>query len=124
MQDYRIQRKHIEDLILTCYLDQNLSNELDQIEFEDYKIPYELFKSTRTAKLIAKAIYNLQTENKPIDDLNVICYIKEHTTLNEMEFLEITSHYPVTFDTMKKYIKQLEELNEREEKEKILREII
>ena len=49
VNNYRLE---IEQLILSSILYQDLSiNELDKCEFEDYIIPYEIFKATLTSKL-------------------------------------------------------------------------
>lgn len=116
-----VQRIHIEQLILSCFLNQNRSLPLDELEFKDIKLPFELFKASRTTKMIAKAIYNLQVENKPIDDLTVLCYIEKHAQINKQEFLEISCRLWVSFDTMNNYLKELRLIDKEEEKERILR---
>lgn len=120
MNNYQVQRKHIEQLILSTLLNGHLSHPMDEIEFEQYKIPFKLFKANRTHTLIAKAIHNLREENKNVDDVNVLCYIQKHTTLNEQEFLEVSSYTWTTFDMMLKWVKQLKEIDQEEEKRKIL----
>lgn len=121
VNNYQIQRKHIEQLILSTLLNAHLSHPMDEMEFEQYKIPFKLFKANRTHTLIAKAINNLREENKNVDDTNVLCYIQKHTTLNEHEFLEVSNYTWTTFDMMIKWVKQLEEIAEAEEKENILK---
>lgn len=121
VNNYQIERLHIEQLILSTLLNAHLSHPMDEYEFEQYKIPFELFKANKTHKMIAKAIYNLRKENKNVDDMNVLCYIQKHTKLNEAEFLEVSSYTWTTFDMMIKWVKQLEEIAEAEEKENILK---
>jgi len=75
MINYNIQREHIEGLILSCFLNQHRTLEMDKMEFEAYKLPFELFKANNTHKMISKAIYNLQCEKLPVDDVNVHAYI-------------------------------------------------
>ncbi len=121
MNNYSIQRLHIEQLILSCFINQNRALPMDEMDLKDIRIPFKLFKANRTTRMIAKAIYNLQEVNEPIDDLAVICYIQKHTVLNEQEFLEINCMTWVSFDTMNLYLKQLEKLDKDEEIEKKLR---
>lgn len=124
VNNYNIQRLHIEQLILSCFINQNRTLPMDEMEFKDIKIPFELFRANRTTKMIAKAIYNLQEEDKPVDDVNVITYIQKHTTLNEQEFLEINCMTWVGFDTMNLYLKQLKDLDDEEKKNEILRVLV
>lgn len=123
MNNHNIQRVHIENLILSCFINQNKALEMDEIEFNDMQVPFELFKANRTTKLTAKAIYNLKEDNRPIDDMNIICYIQKHTTLNEAEFLDISCCLWCSFDTMNLYLKQLKDLDKEESKLKMLEEI-
>ena len=120
MNNYSIQRLHIEQLILSCFLNQIRTNELDQLEFREYKLPFELFKANKTNKLCAKAIFNLQEEKKPIDDLTVLCYIQKHMEVNQEEWLELVSNLWSTYDTMLLYLDMLKDLDEEEVKMKIL----
>ena len=120
MNSNPIQRKHIENLILSCYLNQLYAHDLDKMEFNEAKIPFELFKASRCNKMIAKAIHNLQEDNKPVDDLNVLTYIQKFTEISETDFMEVSSTLWCTFDTMNLYIKQLKEIDEEETKQKIL----
>lgn len=118
MNNYRLE---IEQLILVSFLNQDTyMNELDKIEYEEYKLPYELFKSNRTNKLIAKAIFNLQEEKKPVSDLMAFNYVLKHTEINEAEYLNLISKLPVGFDTMKKYLIELKKIDSDEEKLKVL----
>lgn len=121
--DYTIERLHIEQLILSCFINQLKTNELDQMELREYKLPYKLFKANRTNLLTAKAIFNLQEESKPIDDLLILCYIEKHTSINEVEWLELNSTLWATFDTMITYLDYLKELDQEEIKEKRLKAI-
>lgn len=118
-----ILRLHIEQLILSCFLNQTRTNELDQMEFREYKLPFELFKANKTHKLCAKAIYNLQEENKPVDDLIVLDYIEKHMSINQDEWLDIVSNLWCTFDTMISYMNMLKELDEEEIKKEKLKAI-
>lgn len=120
MNNYNIQRKHIEQIILSTLLNAHLSHPMDEIDFEQYKVPFELFKANKTHRLIAKAIYNLRAENKNIDDVNVLCYIEKHTQVNEQEFLEVQSYTWTTYDMMLKWVKQLQDIDVEEEKIRIL----
>lgn len=104
-----ITRRDIENTVLSCFLNQTRTIPLDEMEFVDYRIPYELFKATRTNKLIAKAIFNLQENKSVIDDDIVLDYIRSNTDVNANEFLEVTCTNWVSFDTCKKYIEKLKE---------------
>ncbi len=115
-----IQRVHIEQLILSSFINQLRTNEIDQIEFQDMRIPFKLFKANKTHQLVAKAIFNLQEESKMIDDVNILAYIERFTTVNENEFLDASCCLWTTFDTMMGYLKMLEEIDREEEKHKIL----
>ena len=120
VNNYNIQRLHIEQLILSCFINQNRALPMDEMDLKDIRIPFKLFKANKTTKMIAKAIYNLQEDDKPIDDVNVITYIQKFTNLNEQEFLDINCMTWVSFDTMNLYLKQLKELDEEEKKNRIL----
>ena len=121
VNNYQIHRIHIEQLILSTLLNAHLSHPMDELELIQYKVPFKLFKANKTHKLVAKAIYNLREENKNIDDMQVISYITKHTTLNEQEFLESSSYTWTTFDMMIKWVKQLKEMEEEQNKINILK---
>jgi hypothetical protein len=91
-------------------------NELDKLEYEDYTLPYELFKANRTHKLIAKAIFNLKEQKVPVSDLTVHNYIEEITEINQSEFIDLISKTCVTFDTALKYIEHLRDIDKKESK--------
>tara|TARA_R110002096_G_scaffold262699_1_gene456199 strand:- start:347 stop:712 length:366 start_codon:yes stop_codon:yes gene_type:complete len=121
LDNYRLE---IEELILVSFLNQDICmNELDKMEYEDFKLPYNLFNATRTNKLVAKAIFNLQEENKPVSDLTVHHYITEITYVNQDEYINLISKLPVTFDTMQKYLDMLAKISSDEEKLEILRSL-
>ena len=121
MINYNIKREHIEGLILSCFLNQHRTLELDKMEFEQYKLPFELFKANNTHRMIAKAIYNLQNENKVVDEVLVYDYITKRTKLNEDEYLQVHSYTWCSFDTMLSYLKMLEDLDKEEKKMELLR---
>ena len=120
MIDHQIERLHIEQLILVTYLNQNKGHILDEIELRDTKIPFELFKANKTTKMTAKAIYNLQVENKPIDEITILAYIEKFTEVNANEWIELNCKLWVSFDTMNLYIKQLKNIDDEENKLKLL----
>lgn len=124
MINHKIERLHIEQLILVTYLNQNKGHLLDELELKDTKIPFELFKANKTTKMIAKAIYNLQVENKPIDEDIVLAYIEKFTEINTNEWIDLNCKLWVTFDTMNLYIKQLKNIDDEENKMKLLEGII
>lgn len=124
MNNYQIKRFHVEALILSCFLNQNRTLELDKLEFETYKLPFELFKASNTTKMIAKAIKLFQDENKPIDDILIQDFIESKTDkLNVNEYLEIMSYCWCSFDTMISYLNVLKEINKEDEKRKLLDEL-
>ena len=116
----QIQRQHIEETILCAFLYQNISLPMDEIELKDTKIPFKLFKANRTIRMVAKAIHILQEEKTPIDEVNVMCYIEKHTTINSEEMLSLLKHSIVSYDSMTYYLNQLIEIDREEEKIKIL----
>lgn len=124
MKNFNIERLHIEQLILSCFLNQHRTTELDEMEFREYKLPFELFKASRTTKMISKAIYNFQLENKPVDEVLILEYIKKQTHINEIEVLDILSCTWCTFDTMISYIEMLKEIDKNEKKQEILRKTL
>jgi hypothetical protein len=121
MINYNIKREHIEGLILSCFLNQHRTLELDKMEFEQYKLPFELFKANNTHKMIAKAIYNLQNENKVVDEVLIHDYITSKAKLNEEEYLQVHSYTWCSFDTMLSYLKMLEDLDKEEKRMELLR---
>lgn len=124
MLNHQIKRFHIESLILSCFLNQNRTLELDKIEFEQYKLPFEIFKASRTTRMIAKAIRIFQDEGKPVDDTLIQDFIESKTDkLNIQEYLEIMSYCWCSFDTMVSYMKVLKEIDIEDEKRKLLNEL-
>ena len=121
MINFNIQREHIEGLILSCFLNQHRTLELDKMEFEAYKLPFELFKANNTHRLIAKAIYNLQCEKLPVDDVNVHAYITKRAKLNEDEYLQVHCYTWCSFETMLSYLKQLQSLDDEEKRIELLK---
>jgi hypothetical protein len=91
------------------------------MEFEAYKLPFELFKANNTHKMIAKAIYNLQNENKVVDEVLIHDYITSKTKLNEEEYLQVHTYTWCSFDTMLSYLKMLEDLDKEEKRMELLR---
>jgi len=121
MINYNIKREHIEGLILSCFLNQHRTLELDKMEFEAYKLPFELFKANNTHRMIAKAIYNLQNENKVVDEVLIHEYITSKTKLNEEEYLQVHTYTWCSFDTMLSYLKMLEDLDKEEKRMELLK---
>ena len=121
MINYNIQREHIEGLILSCFLNQHRTLELDKMEFEEYVLPFELFKANNTHKMISKAIYNLQQDNIPIDDINVHTYITKRAKLDEEEYLQTSCYTWCSFQTMLAYLKQLEDLDKEEKRIELIK---
>lgn len=119
----KIERLHIEQMILSCMINQHLNNELDQLEFREYKLPFELFKANKSNQLCAKAIFNMQEENKPVDDMTILSYIEKFTSINQIEWLELISSTWTTYDTMIIYINHLLEIDKEENKAKRLKAI-
>lgn len=117
---YKIERKHIEHLILTCYLNQHRTLELDKLEYEASKIPFELFKASMTTKAIAKAIYNLQVENMPVDDECVLSYLSSRIKIDLKEFEDIITKLWISFPSMNLYLNRLKVLDKEEQKLKVL----
>ena len=121
MINYNIKREHIEGLILSCFLNQHRTLELDKMEFESYKLPFELFKANNTHKMIAKAIYNLQIEKRPVDENLIHDYISKRAKLNEDEYLQVHTYTWCSFDTMLGYLKILEDLDIEEKRMELLK---
>ena len=121
MINYNIQREHIEGLILSCFLNQHRTLELDKMEFEVYVLPFELFKANSTHKMISKAIYNLQQDNIPVDDINIHTYITKRAKLNEDEYLQASCYTWCSFQTMLAYLKQLEDLDKEDKRIELIK---
>lgn len=121
MINYTIQRNHIEGLILSCLLNQHRTLDLDKMEFESYKLPFELFKANYTHRMVAKAIYNLQCEGIPVDDVIVHDYISKKTKLNEEEYLQLHCYTWCSYETMLAYVKMLKDLDEEESRLNLLK---
>lgn len=121
MINYTIQRNHIEGLILSCLLNQHRTLEMDKMEFEAYKLPFKLFKANYTHRMVAKAIYNLQCEGIPVDDVIVHDYISKKTKLNEEEYLQLHCYTWCSYETMLAYVKMLKDLDEEESRLNLLK---
>ena len=121
MNNYAITRNHIEGLILSCFLNQHRTLELDKMEYEAYKLPFELFKANYTHRIVAKAIYNLQLEKKPVDENIVHDYLTKRVKFDELEYLALHSYTWVSFETMLMYLRELENINREDEKIELLK---
>ena len=82
-----------------------------------------LFKSSRTTQVIAKAIYNHIKEDLPFDEVLIEQYILKRTHMDFAEWLEILKRLPMSYDSMLHYIKILKEMNAEEEIAKKMQEI-
>lgn len=121
MNNYAITRNHIEGLILSCFLNQHRTLELDKMEYEAHKIPFELFKANYTHRIVAKAIYNLQLEKRPVDENIIHDYLTKRVKFDEMEYLALHSYTWVSFETMLMYLRELEKINKEDEKIELLK---
>lgn len=117
-------RHEVEKLILNCFISQDKSNEMDKMEYEEFIIPYELFKTSRTHKQVAKAIFILQTKKEPISDITVLNFIESNDKFNSVELLSVISGLWCTFDTMKSYLQILKKIDEDENKMRKLEGLI
>lgn len=97
---------------------------MDKMEYEVFKLPCELFKSSRTARVIAETIGEMQEDKKPVDDNLVLCSIPKHKNININEYLEISCKLWMSFDTMLLYLDRLAKLDEEERKKEILKGLI
>lgn len=120
MNNYRLE---IEQLILNTILQQDKSHDLDKIELDDYELDYTLFKANRTNRLVAKAIWVLHQNGTPVSDITVDNFISTREALNGLEFLDLTSKLWVSFETMLKYIKHLQNINFEEKQIEMLKAI-
>lgn len=112
MIDLKAYKLALEESILVSFLDQNNMNELDMMEYQDFKIPYEHFDSNHTTKLVSKAIFNLQGLNEAITEENVFYYISRFTDIQNNDYIRLIARCGFGFDTMKKQLKKLIEINE------------
>lgn len=115
MIDLKGYKLALEESILISFLDINYMNELDVMEYEAFKIPYKHFDSNRVTKLISKAIFNLQELKRPFNDVDVEFYISSFTKFtseDENNYLSLLSKKGFNFDTMKKHLEKLIEINE------------
>ena len=109
-------RYNIEILILSTYLNMDRTYFIDSVEIYDFKCPYELFKASYTTRLISKAIFNLQSDKKPLNDFVILDYLeKNKAKFCQTQFLEIITASWVTYETMVKYINMLKDLTKEEE---------
>ena len=110
--DLKAYKLALEESILVSFLDQNNMNELDMMEYNDFKIPYEHFNSNTTTKLVSKAIFNLQGLNEAITEENVFYYISKFRNLENEDYIRLISKLGFSFETMKLQLKKLIEINE------------
>lgn len=120
MNNYRLE---IESLILSTILNQDKTHDLDKMELEDYKLDYKLFKANKSTKLVSKAIYNLRELNKPISIITIEEYLRKHNAFIESEMIGLYSALWTTYDTMKKYVEVLKEIELEEQQLDNLRAI-
>ena len=123
MIDLKAYKLALEESILVSFLDQNNMNELDMMEYQDFKIPYEHFNSNRTTLLVSKAIFNLQANYEAITEDNVYHYISKFTEINSQEWLRLICKLGFSFDTMKLQLKKLIEINNEIKVNERLREL-
>lgn len=121
--DLKAYKLALEESILVSFLDQNNMNELDMMEYQDFKIPYEHFNSNTTTKLVSKAIFNLQGLNEAITEENVFYYISRFTDIQTNNYIRLIARCGFSFDTMKKQLKKLIEINEEIKINERLREL-
>lgn len=98
-------RNEIENAILSTILFRDLTLEKDFNLLVDYEIEYKLFKSNRTCKAVAKAIYN-QGIN-PFDEETILRYVSKHMEVNLQEWSNIICATPLSYGLMMKYIDEL-----------------
>ena len=110
--DLKAYKLALEESILVSFLDQNNMNELDMMEYQDFKIPYEHFNSNTTTKLVSKAIFNLQGLNEAITEENVFYYISRFTDIQNNDYIRLIARCGFSFDTMKKQLNMLIKINE------------
>ena len=111
--DYRYD---IEKLILSTYLNMDRTFFTDSVDIYDLKCPHELFKASYTTKLIAKAIFNLQSDKQPLNDFMIISYLEDKKVkFDEKQFLEIVTATWCTYETMIKYIDILKSIEKEED---------
>ena len=111
--DYRYD---IEKLILSTYLNMDRTFFTDSVDIYDLKCPHELFKASYTTKLIAKAIFNLQSDKQPLNDFMIISYLEDKKVkFDENQFLEIVTATWCTYETMIKYIDILKSIEKEED---------
>ena len=103
-------RIDIERAMLVTFLFRDMMSDRDFDIIIDYTIPYKLFTATRTNKLIAKAIFNLQEKDEPFDELTVLDYVSKFEKINEIEWIEVLSTTRITLNTMLGYVKILERM--------------
>ena len=120
--DYRYD---IEKLILSTYLNMDRTFFTDSVDIYDLKCPYKLFKASYTTKLIAKAIFNLQSDKQPLNDFMIISYLEDKKVkFDEIQFEQIVTATWCTYETMIKYIDVLKSIEKEEDLKNKLEGII
>ena len=123
LQGYKLA---LEESIIVSFLDSYNMNELDYMEYEAFKMPYEHFNSNRVVRLLSKAIYNLQAINEAFTSESVEHYISKHTKFSEQEendFIRLLARVGFNYDTMRKQLNKLIEINEELRLKERLKEI-
>lgn len=110
-----ISRHHIETYILGSVINGHICPPLDEMEFMEMQLEYDLFKATYTNKLVAKAIFNMKNEGLPIDDVLLKNYIDSKTDkLNYIEYLNIICAGTGSFISVQNYLKVLKDIDKEE----------
>jgi hypothetical protein len=118
-----IMRLPIEYGILSSLLHRQYIRDDELDKFLNFKLDADLFKANRTTKLVAKAIFNHMEEDLPFDDVLIEQYILKRTTMDFVEWTEIMSRLPMTFDSLLYYEKILKDMDKEEVLAKKMQEI-
>lgn len=107
-------RYGLEKTILATYIYADIMDMEEFKEVRDTKCPINHFKANLTTKSVAKAIYNLQELDYPIDETIVKDYIEKRMPLDYDEYLKILTTTCVPLKAFKHYINLLIETDKND----------
>lgn len=95
----------IERSLLSSYIYCDLTSDFESIS--NHQIDFKIFTSNITIKSVAKAIYNFQKDDIPLDEDLICNYITKHMALDYDEYFKILKAKMLPYSIFLQYEKEL-----------------